>query len=79
MCSRLCHGSTFSQSRASCNPGAVHSVSAVTRPPEFAIGRSTCGSLVIWTGSGEWAWPYRAWLVRRGHLSDKSRPYDDAS
>ena len=25
-------------------------VTAVTRPPEFAIGTSTCGSIVIWTG-----------------------------
>jgi hypothetical protein len=25
-------------------------VSAVTRPPQFAIGTSTCGSIVIWTG-----------------------------
>jgi hypothetical protein len=26
-------------------------VTAVTRPPEFAIGTSTCGSIIIWTGS----------------------------
>ncbi len=25
-------------------------VSAVTRPPEFTMGTSTCGSIVIWTG-----------------------------
>jgi hypothetical protein len=25
-------------------------VSAVTRPPQFAVGTSTCGSIVIWTG-----------------------------
>ena len=25
-------------------------VSAVTRPPQFTIGTSTCGSIVIWTG-----------------------------
>ncbi len=33
-------------------------VTAVTRPPEFTMGTSTCGSIVIWTGPRVQSAPY---------------------